>query len=107
MEAKDRSHGLPFEGKSLEFQVLGGRFVEICQNNELDEEGMKIVDDIYREWLKLLGNFDRKIKVVFKKTGEYPKREAVLSSLSQISSEYLEEAPGSPVGKFAARASDN
>ena len=107
MKENDRNPDLSFEGSSLEFQVLGSRFIEICRDNELDEEGMRIVDEIYKEWMSRLGDLNKKAETAFEKIAEYPSRKAVLESLAQISLEYLEEAPSSPVGKYARKSGDN
>jgi hypothetical protein len=36
--------------QSPEFQFLGKKAIEICQQNNLDEKGVKIVDEILTEW---------------------------------------------------------
>lgn len=70
-----------FKGTSLEFQVLGDRFIEICRSKGLEEDDMRAVDEIYNEWMTALGNFDKKAKIVISKVGTNPRRPVILESI--------------------------
>jgi hypothetical protein len=92
---------------SPEFQVLGDNFIEICKENNLDEKGIKIIDEIFNEWMNLIGRPEEKTLVVLKKIKDYPHRSEVIDSISKISLAFLKNSPTSPLGKFAEKARDN
>lgn len=91
----------------MEYDVLGEEFVQICQQNGLDNEGIRIVDEIYQEWLDNLGDIVAKERIAEEKVRDYDNQMAVIRSLSAISRAYIEEASGSPLGKFARKAREN
>jgi len=58
--------------QSPEFQFLGKKAIEICQQNNLDEKGVKIVDEILTEWSRLISKTEEKREVLKEKTKNYP-----------------------------------
>jgi hypothetical protein len=92
---------------SSEFQFFGKKAIEICQEYDLDENGIKIVDEVLIEWSRLIFKQEEKMKVMIEKIKDYPNRSGIIQGVMGIILLWLEEHPRSPVGKFARKTKDN
>lgn len=98
-----------YQFRSPEFQLLGERFLKVCDSHGLEAKDTELLDSILVEfeWFGGLRKFGEKMKMAVEKTANNPRRTEIIVAMFKINLAFLDESPTSPVGNLAKRFREN
>lgn len=97
----------PTEYKSKEFEILGDRFTSVCNSYGLESKQKQLIDSVLSEFSGRPAEIFEKLRALAPKIEDDPKKEDIASAFVQISHDYVERHPISPMGRFARRSGLN
>ncbi len=93
--------------KSKEFEILGERFTRICDSYGLEPRHVELVDAVLSEFSGRPAEIFPKLQLLSEKVGDDPQKEDIAAAFVEISHQYVERHPSSPLGRFARRSGLN
>lgn len=92
---------------SREFDTLGKRFTRICDSYGLEPEHVKLIDDVLSGFEGRLADIGPKLQALTERIADNPQSEDIAAAFVEISHQYVERHPISPMGRFARKAGLN
>lgn len=95
------------EFKSKEFQILGERFLRVCDSYGLEPRHQQLIDSVLSDFEGRPAEIFEKLKALAERIGDDPQKEDIVAAFVEISHDYVERHPISPMGRFARRSDLN
>lgn len=95
------------EFKSREFEILGDRFTKVCDSYGLGPRHKQLIDSVLSEFSGRAAEIFEKLQALAPRINDDPQKEDIAAAFVEISHDYVERHPISPMGKFARRSGLN
>lgn len=96
-----------YQFRSSEYQILGERFLRICDSYGLEPRHSELIDGILSEFSGRPAGIVGKLNALTERFGDDPQKEDIAAALVEISHAYIERRPISPMGGYARRSDLN
>jgi hypothetical protein len=97
----------PIQYKSKEFEILGDRFMSVCDSYGLEPNHKQLIDSVLSEFQGRPAEIFEKLKALGPRIEDDPQKEDIAAAFVEISHEYVERHPVSPMGRFARKSGLN
>lgn len=92
---------------SSEFQILGERFLRICDNYGLGLRHSQLIDSVLTGFSGRPAEIFEKLQVLAEGIEDDPQKEDIAAAFVEISHQYIERHPISPMGRYARKSGLN
>lgn len=95
------------EFKPKEFQILGERVLRVCDSYGLEPRHQQLIDSVLSDFGGRPAEIFEKLKALAERIMDDPQKEDIAAAFVEISHDYVERHPLSPLGRFQRRSGFN
>lgn len=96
-----------YQFHSREFEILGDRFTSVCDSYGLEPKHKQLIDSVLSEFSGRPAEIVQKLQALAEAIGDDPQKEDIAAAFVEISHDYVERHPISPMGRFARHSDLN